>query len=105
MLFHQLLPLCLIRNHIGKPGTKKQFSAAGGLIAASAAKVLFLWVGLAIVALPLLGLPPKQSALMNVMFTWPQVVTSLVGSALAMGVVPLLGDDAAERGGGVGVVG
>jgi len=81
----------LVRKHVITKGVKETLITSGGLVAASAAKVLFLWVGVVIIALPLIpGIPEKQIAMLSLMFSWPQIVTSLIGSALAIAVAPLL---------------
>ncbi|MCL2298910.1 MAG: ECF transporter S component, partial [Firmicutes bacterium] len=55
------------------------------------AKTAFLWVGLVLIALPLIpGLKEPQVAMLSAAFSWPQLVTSLLGGALAMLVMPLL---------------
>jgi len=81
----------LVRRYIAEKDIKKKGIAAAGLIGAGAAKTLFLWVGLVQVALPLLpGLKEPQIAMLGSAFTWPQLVTSLCGGALAMLIMPLL---------------
>jgi hypothetical protein len=80
-----------IRGHITGKGAKKKALAAAGLAGAAAAKTLFLWVGLVLVALPLIpGIQEKQVAMLNAAFTWPQLVTALAGGTLAMLIMPLL---------------
>lgn len=62
-----------------------------GLIAASVSKFLFLWLGLVVIALPLIpGIKEKQIAVISASFSWPQLVTALIGSILAMIIVPQL---------------
>ena len=80
-----------VRKRVTRFGAKDIGLAAGGLIMASAAKFLFLWIGLAVAALPLIpGIQEKQIEIIGAAFTWPQLVTALTGSALAMVIVPLL---------------
>ena len=86
-----LVAYAVSRKRIGGKGLKETALAAAGLVAAAAAKTLFLWVGLVIIALPLIhGLNEKQVTMIGTMFTWPQLVTALIGGALAMALVPLL---------------
>jgi hypothetical protein len=81
----------LVRRQIAEKGVKNKLLAAAGLLGAGAAKTLFLWVGLVLIALPLLpGIKEPQMAVLGAAFTWPQLVTSLSGGALAMLVMPLL---------------
>ena len=80
----------LVRKPMLASGTKNKAVSVAGLIAASAAKFLFLWIGLTKIALPLLGLTSGQMSKVTVMFAWPQMVTALIGSALALIIVNLL---------------
>ena len=81
----------VVRNHIVRKSLKGKAITALGLIAASSAKTLFLWIGLVIIALPLIpGINEKQITVISAAFSWPQLITALVGSALAMVVTPLL---------------
>ena len=81
----------LVRRHVAEKSIKKKAIAAAGLIGAGAAKTLFLWVGLVLVALPLIpGIKEPQIAMLSSAFSWPQLVTALAGGALAMLVMPLL---------------
>jgi len=81
----------LVRKQIGEKGIKNTLLAASGLAAAAVAKMLFLWVGLVLIALPLIpGLKEPQIAMLSAAFTWPQLVTALAGGALAMLIMPLL---------------
>jgi riboflavin transporter FmnP len=79
----------LIRKHVGS--LKHIGFAAAGLIAASAAKFLFLWLGIVKVLLPLVpSLPEQRVNIITAAFTWPQLVTALIGSSLALAIVPLV---------------
>ena len=81
----------LVRRHVAEKSIKKKAVAAAGLVGAGAAKTLFLWVGLVLIALPLLpGLKEPQLAVLNAAFTWPQLVTALIGGTLALLIMPLL---------------
>ena len=62
------------------------------VVAGSVLKFLVLWVGVVHVALPFLipGILPAQTTALSHMFSWPQLVTALTGSILAMIVMPNL---------------
>ncbi|MCL2572435.1 MAG: hypothetical protein FWE11_08515 [Defluviitaleaceae bacterium] len=62
------------------------------IIVGSVLKFLVLWIGVVHVALPFLipnALPPQVAA-MSAAFSWPQLVTALIGSTIAMTVMPNL---------------
>ena len=66
--------------------------AGAAVVIGSVLKFLVLWVGVVHVALPFLIaeiLPPQVNA-MTLMFSWPQLVTALIGSGMAMIFAPLL---------------
>lgn len=86
-----VLVASFVRKHMAKNNMKDFILAAGGLLIASAAKFLFLWIGLVIVFLPLIpGIKEQQIAVISGAFSWPQLVTALIGSSLTMVIVPLL---------------
>ena len=62
----------------------------GGAVAASVCKFAALYALVVLLLLPLLGLPEKQVAMMSAMFSWPQLVTALIGSFLAVTVSPII---------------
>jgi hypothetical protein len=81
----------LVRKRIMEKGLQNKLLAACGLVGAGVVKTAFLWVGLVLIALPLIpGLQEKQIEILTASFTWPQLVTSLAGGALAMLIMPLL---------------
>ena len=81
----------LSAKRVAKRSLRDVLLAASGLAAAGAAKTAFLWVGLVLAALPLIpGINENQAAAITAAFTWPQLVTALIGGALAMMVVPIL---------------
>ena len=55
-------------------------------------KFIVLYCAVVKVLIPVMGpaLPAKQAAVLTVMFSWPQLVTALIGSALAVLLVPVL---------------
>ena len=80
-----------VGNHIAVGKVKDIIITSIGLIGASVSKFLFLWLGLVIVFLPLIpGIKEQQIAVISVAFSWPQLITALIGSGLAMMLVPLL---------------
>ena len=62
----------------------------GGAAAASVCKFVALYALVVVLLLPLLGLPEKQVATMSAMFSWPQLVTALIGSFLAVTIAPVI---------------
>lgn len=60
------------------------------VVAAAVCKFATLFLVIVRVVLPMLGLPEKQVQTMSVMFSWPQLVTALIGGCLALVVVPAL---------------
>ena len=62
----------------------------GGAVVASVCKFAVLYALVVLLLLPLLGLPEKQVAMMSAMFSWPQLITALLGCALALSLLPLL---------------
>ncbi|MCL2050400.1 MAG: hypothetical protein FWG91_01515 [Lachnospiraceae bacterium] len=80
-----------VSKNMAKSNMKDLIFSAIGLMIASTAKFLFLWIAIVIIALPLIpGIKEQQIAVISVAFTWPQLVTALIGSGLSMMVVPLL---------------
>ena len=77
-------------KHIGQKAGKSVLISITGLVAASTAKFLFLWVVLANIALPLLPIDQTMIPKFSVMFSWIQLLTALIGSTLAMVIVPVL---------------
>ena len=76
-------------------GREKEFTSKSlikgyaGAVAASAAKFLTLWVGVTKISFLLIpGIKEAQIEKMTAMFTWPQLVTALIGTIVAMSVVP-----------------
>lgn len=102
--FVQIIPFIAIGNallviiawliagkHIRCSSTKEFTASVVGLVVASACKFLFLWIGVVMIALPTIpGIKEKQLAVIGAAFSWPQLVTALIGSALALIIVPQL---------------
>lgn len=86
-----VLAWLIAKNFIGCLRSKDIAISSLGLVAASITKFLFLWVGVVLFALPLIpGIKEKQIAVMAAAFSWPQLVTALIGSVLAMIIIPQL---------------
>ena len=61
-------------------------------VTAAVAKFIVLFVGIVQIAVPvLLQLPEKQAAMISATFSFPQLITALIGGGLAIIVLPLLG--------------
>ena len=78
----------LARKYIKISSLKSAVFSAVGLIIASVVKFLFLWVGFALITVQLFGYTAKKPIVTALSF--PQLVTALIGSALALAIVPLL---------------
>ncbi len=63
-----------------------------GLLLSAAAKFVVLYVGVVKVLIPVMGaaLKEKQVKTFTAMFSWPQLVTALIGGGVALLIVPLL---------------
>lgn len=73
-----------------KAGVKVSLPCYGGAVLASACKFAALYALVVLLLLPMLGLPEKQVATMSAMFSWPQLVTALIGSFLAVTIAPVI---------------
>jgi MFS family permease len=81
----------IARNYMSRLKARDVLASAIGLIAASVTKFLFLWIGLVMIALPMIpGIKQKQLAMIGAAFSWPQLITALIGSILAIMIVPVL---------------
>jgi len=61
------------------------------MVAAAGAKFLVLYIGVARIAIPMiLNAPEPQASRMAGMFSFPQLVTALIGGALAIAIFPTL---------------
>ena len=59
------------------------------MIVGAVVKCAFLWLTVPMI-LATAGLPEKQTAMLSIMFSWPQGVTALIGGALALLILPRL---------------
>ncbi len=81
----------LAKNSISSTTKTARIKSSGGLAIASLAKMTFLWLGLVKFALPLIpGLKEGQIKVISASFSWPQLITALIGSGLALFLVPML---------------
>lgn len=81
----------IAKSYIAKVNKRGFVVSSIGLISASVVKFLFLWLGLVIIALPLIpGIKEKQAAVIGASFSWPQLITAMIGSILAMMIIPHL---------------
>ena len=72
-------------------GGKKTVAYISALITAAVAKFLVLYIGIVQIAVPVfLGLPEPQAAVISNMFSIPQLITALIGGALAVLLFPRL---------------
>jgi hypothetical protein len=87
----QVSVVSLIRKFAGGHTIKALLLTAAGLAGASAAKALTLWVGVTQIVLNAVpDVPPPMAATITAMFTWPPLWTALIGSGLALAVMPVL---------------
>ena len=82
--------LVLLLWLICRKAKKLSVLSYGGAVAASVCKFAVLYALVVLLLLPLLGLPEKQVAMMSAMFSWPQLVTALIGSFLAVTISPAI---------------
>jgi ABC-type Co2+ transport system permease subunit len=60
-------------------------------VSGAVCKFLTLYVGIVLVAVPmLLNLPEKQAAVVSGMFSVPQLFTALIGGGIAVIILPVL---------------
>ncbi|MEA5039734.1 MAG: ECF transporter S component [Clostridiaceae bacterium] len=94
----QIIPMIMLGNFVlvllwrllGNRGDRKMWYPVA-LIAAAGIKFLVLWLGVAKWIVPIvLGLPAPKAAVVSAAFSWPQLVTALIGGVLAILVLPLV---------------
>lgn len=61
-----------------------------GLLCAAVCKFLALYLIVVQLLCQVLPLPEKQVAIFSTMFSWPQLITALIGGAVALLTVPIL---------------
>lgn len=93
--FPQLVPMIAAGNLVfvlllGLPKQRGSWQRWVFMLVGAAAKFLTLYLLIVRLALPLLGLPEKQTAVLTASFAWPQLITALIGGALAVTLLPVL---------------
>lgn len=78
--------------HLLANGKKPIWQQAVGLVVAAVAKFAMLYVVINKCIVPLMGdqVKPQQAAKFLTMFSWPQLVTALIGGAVALTIVPIV---------------
>lgn len=61
-----------------------------GAVCAAITKFVLLWLTAVKIILPLLGLPEQKLAVLTAMFTWPQLITALIGGILGVIIFSVL---------------
>ena len=76
-------------NKSDKAGLQYKVVSCLIVVAAAIIKFLTLYMGIVKIALPyLLTLSEKQSAMLSLSFSYPQIITATIGGAIALMVVP-----------------
>lgn len=69
---------------------KALWRQAVSLFAAASAKFMALYLLVSVLLCNILPLKPMQIKTFQAMFSWPQLVTALIGGALALAIVPVI---------------
>jgi len=97
--FPQLLPLIALGNAVIVLVTwlfinkwnQGLLSGVLGVAVGAVSKFLVLWIGIVKILLPLIpALKPQQVQVLSASFSWPQLVTALIGATLAVLIAPSL---------------
>ena len=99
MLFPQMIPVVAIGNLVIVGVTWLFFTAArredksllnlAGIAAGAIVKTAVLWAAAAIIVVPLFfSANPKVGGSISLMFSWPQLVTAIIGGLVALAVIP-----------------
>lgn len=91
--------LILLWYYIGNRRIVSRYAAYTiALVSAAAAKFLVLYIGIVQIAVPvLLGLPEQQASVISSIFSFPQLITALVGGILAILLLQTLKKAMRER--------
>lgn len=76
--------LVLVYAFVYKKLDRAWVRECAAVIAAAVLKFAALYLAVVKLQLPVLGLAEKQVAVMSVMFSWPQLVTALIGGVLGI---------------------
>ena len=71
-------------------GRDKKYSSFVSVWIASVCKFIVLYLLVTKLAVPSLGLPEAKQAAISAMFSWPQLVTALIGGTVAAIIAPLI---------------
>lgn len=84
--------LCLVWHYVNKKeGLDQKAGYVISIIAGALLKFVVLFIGIGCIAVPvILKLPDPQAKLITTMFSWPQLITALIGGIIAFFVVPPL---------------
>lgn len=82
-----VLLLALLISHKRPANLVTRF---GFVVISAIAKFVTLYLAVVKFLLPTLGLPDEKLAVMSAMFSWPQLVTALIGGCVAVTIVPVL---------------
>ena len=84
--------LVIVWNFIGNRNMRGKYTVyIVAMLCAAVAKFLVLYVGIVQIAIPIfLRLPEQQAAVISSMFSIPQLITALVGGAVAIILFPRL---------------
>lgn len=70
-----------------KTGALGRYAAAVG---AAVVKFAVLWLVMTQILIPLASLPEAKATVLTTTFTWPQLITALIGGLLAAVIAPIL---------------
>lgn len=83
--------LCLLcSKSLAVSGARGRLLTYAGAVAAAVCKFLVLFIVVVKLLVPALGLPEKQTATMSVMFSYPQLITALIGGLLGATIAPII---------------
>lgn len=95
--FLPIVPMVAVGNlvlvlvlHFLTGGKKLGAMSYVAVVVAAVAKFAALWVLIVKLVLPTLGLAEKQVAMLSASFSWPQLVTALIGGVLAVTIAPAI---------------
>lgn len=95
--FLPIVPMVAVGNlvlvlvlHFLAGGKKLGVMSYVAVVVAAVAKFAALWVLIVKLVLPTLGLAEKQVAMLSASFSWPQLVTALIGGVLAVTIAPAI---------------
>lgn len=101
MVFPPMIPVVAIGNLVivavtwavfvhetRRPPKNSSVFRMAGIVCGAAAKTAFLWLATVLLVVPVFfGGKPAVAQVLSLMFSWPQLVTAMVGGALALVVL------------------